>query len=57
MREVRTVSDEPEEVEDEWVCGESFDHVDRITYEDHETQTWECTNCGAEWYHDKEGES
>jgi hypothetical protein len=51
MREVRAVSDE--EVENESICGETFDHAERMTYEDDEVQQWECTHCGAEWWHDK----
>jgi hypothetical protein len=36
----------------ESICGETVDHEQRITYEDSETVSWECTNCGAEWWHD-----
>ena len=42
--------------EDESVCGETYDHAERLTYEDDEMEQWECTRCGAEWYQDKEVE-
>lgn len=35
-------------------CGEDFDHVERLTYKDVNTEQWECINCGAEWYFDIE---
>lgn len=38
----------------EYICGESYDHTERKTYEDDDVEQWECTDCGAEWYHDKE---
>lgn len=40
--------------EDEELCGESYDHTERITYKDDDTEQWECTNCGAEWWFDSE---
>jgi hypothetical protein len=40
------------ESEEEWVCGESVDHDERITYEDAETVQWECRRCGAEGWVD-----
>jgi len=42
--------------DEESICGETIDHEQRITYEDAETQQWECTRCGAEWWHDKEAD-
>jgi hypothetical protein len=47
------MSTEPKEEENESICGETIDHAQRVTYEDDETQQWECTRCGAEWWHDK----
>ena len=38
--------------DDESICGETFDHAEQIIYKDDEVEQWECTRCGAEWYHD-----
>lgn len=38
------------------ICGDSVDHIERLTYEDAEVQQWECERCGAEWYEDKAAE-
>lgn len=38
----------------EWVCGESYDHTERLTYSEKGYEQWECTNCGAEWWIDPE---
>ena len=38
--------------ENEWVCGESYDHTERMAYSDKECEQWECTECGAEWWVD-----
>lgn len=41
------------DIEDDWVCGESFDHELRLIGEGDGERTYECTNCGAEiWEED-----
>lgn len=50
---------ESETAEDDWVCGESYDHTLRLLSEGEDgTQNFECTECGAEiWDKDSdEGE-
>ena len=43
-----------DEAGNESVCGETFDHAERMTYKDDDVEQWECERCGAEWYHDIE---
>lgn len=39
--------------DDDWVCGESFDHDLRLISEGDGQRTYECQNCGAElWEED-----
>jgi hypothetical protein len=38
--------------ENDEICGDTFDHVIVITYEDEDTRQWECSNCGAEGWED-----
>lgn len=44
--------DVPDEQED--VCGYSYDHDLEIIFEDDKTISWECRECGAELYKDKD---
>lgn len=39
--------------EEEWICGESYDHDAETTYEDNEIIQWRCNECGAEGEEDK----
>lgn len=41
------------EMEDEWVCGEAYDHDIYVVHDDHECIQWVCRNCGAEGWEDK----
>lgn len=41
-----------DEASEESICGETFDHDQRVTYEDADTREWECRECGAEWWED-----
>lgn len=45
------------EDEDDWVCGESYDHDTEVTYKDAEVEQWICLNCGAEGWVDLENVS
>lgn len=40
--------------EEEWICGESYDHTLETTYEDEELVQYRCAECGAEIDEDKE---
>lgn len=43
--------------EDDWVCGESYDHDLRLVGESGGQRTYECGNCGAEiWEEDDDDE-
>lgn len=50
---------QPETTEDEWVCGESYDHTLQLLSEDDDgNQNFMCTECGAEiWDENEEGEA
>lgn len=37
---------------EDFVCGESFDHAERVTFEDEEVRQWMCDRCGAEGWED-----
>ena len=41
-----------EDASEESICGETVDHDQRVTFEDADTRTWECRQCGAEWWED-----
>ena len=36
--------------EDADVCGETYDHDQRITHDDEGGKTYVCDRCGAEWW-------
>jgi uncharacterized Zn ribbon protein len=40
--------------EDEFICGESIDHDERVTFKDADGEQWICDRCGAEWWQDEE---
>lgn len=41
-----------DETENDWICGESYDHSITVVYEDEELVQWVCDNCGAEGWDD-----
>lgn len=44
----------PPDPADDWedgVCGETYEHDERITYEGPTGVGWDCRNCGAEGFH------
>lgn len=43
-----TVSVLPDPNEDDEVCGETYDHDTRTTYDGPDGIQWECLRCGAE---------
>lgn len=40
--------------DDTAICGETYDHIQRVTYEDDEIVQWVCERCGAEWWEDRD---
>lgn len=48
---------QPVEDDDEDVCGLTYDHEERITYDGPDGLGWECLRCGAEGWEDRDEET
>lgn len=54
LEELSEIESEEDYDPEEGICGFTWDHTEVIVYEDSEMIQWNCSECGAEGYSDKD---